>query len=1457
MLGNFGNFLFWKSADTSQERKLCTDANRGICRYQDDTCKDLHKRCQNYDSCSQSDCRLAHAPRETPPSSPSVPPKCLSGINCFKLQCQFQHPDGWSVCSNGTKCAIYECKSNHSPGRTPKCFNEDHCTKKSCTFLHPRNSTSGRAHNTPHRDKNFEKLPSTEYARQSSSTLSERRNNKKPFRRIQLTHAKFDYIKLFGGDVLSTIRKQCGVDDIKVQDGELRVFGDSADIENIESYIDQALYEQTITIRRNLMTYLQRCGRGCLLKKFKNKYRISITVTKISSEACSNTKKLVTIRNPVDDHSDDDDDDDDDSSDENDSDHGVISIASSNITTTQKNVGRRSNRAQNLKEISLCSKSQDSLSKAIKELKGYTLYNRKWALTQDEIAYILKQPRKKGKERRHNGKTNNTWNIINHYLFDLIQSSRNCAVQIFVHPGNGSIHVTVRGFKDHVENAVSKIKASLADNVQSEIQFPLSREMAVFLRTKASSYIRQLEKTQRIKLINDNKKNEDDSSDCDCLKLIGSNTRINSAKAKVEDFLESLCEKEEQFPCETWDMSKNILQILRRRGKEIIGSADYEAIWWTKSYTETEQEKMKPNVTLLIVGFNEKVAKDLVEEAENIVSGYVIWKPSEEDFRGIYRALIVKKSPSIDEFRQQWDVNIQLNNTTNIITIPAGSKMIADDIRETLLSLGTPQVKRIVESISIEPQIRRFVNKSIHSLLNEAKSQKVIIESNRSGLKLRGPSNKVTQLKENINSIIDTIRFELVAQRFQFSSVESDLFRSNGYKSLALIEQETNTIIRDTEIDVNNSMRNLNLNDDDNSLNITCVVNNRGQSIIVRKGDITKEKSLDAIVNSTNGQLYHAGGIDKTIADAAGPALDHECRGLIAKNNGLPFPAGQAVKTTAGNLPFKCVIHAIAPQFIDGNHQERSLLFFSILSSLRLADKEQYKTIALPAVSSHTYDFPLEDCINIVVRAVKQFFADYPQSTVEKVILLDINEATCNSFAREVVVDHRGALEDDDDVLKYKLEPLTAKWCWKNEDGERIYDDNHTRQIETAFQHYLKTDTMPTLIINPDNLRSGTLVNYSIHFLPDLRLKLTSTPSILNGRLVCGYQKRQNTGYEREIIRYPVMPKSQSTTTVNYSPKPLDLYHLHLVIDKDEWEIIGITNSSINQAKAAMDKAIEMATISEQYSVNLDKDIDKHKEQIKCIATEQYIQIHFGQQSSGQLSMTLKGLKVSVQDAKLKITLYAHDILKKYLDNDNELDAPNEWGDQTENLKIIEIPRNNPSFTRIENRMKETLPNVKIEKIERIQNLRLWSHYANRRREMKNDLSDTPNLQIEKELFHGTRTALPTEVYDGDCGFDMRFSTSGMWGIGSYFAQNASYSCSGYAHTLPNGKRQVFLAQILTGDVHNCPSNSNLRMPPKKNKSSGSSLRYNSVSGVTGGSQVYIVYENRVAYPTYLITFTL
>ena len=114
---------------------------------------------------------------------------------------------------------------------------------------------------------------------------------------------------------------------------------------------------------------------------------------------------------------------------------------------------------------------------------------------------------------------------------------------------------------------------------------------------------------------------------------------------------------------------------------------------------------------------------------------------------------------------------------------------------------------------------------------------------------------------------------------------------------------------------------------------------------------------VDCIVNAANDTLQHGGGIAAVIERAAGHELTREGN-RHTKANG-PVPVGKAFTTTAGNLPYDCVIHAVGPRWSDYRpytyknvKQCESLLQNAILSSFEEAENRNLKTIALPAISS-------------------------------------------------------------------------------------------------------------------------------------------------------------------------------------------------------------------------------------------------------------------------------------------------------------------------------------------------------------------------------------------------------------------------------------------------------------------------------------------------------------------------
>src|SRR5437867_941807 len=73
--------------------------------------------------------------------------------------------------------------------------------------------------------------------------------------------------------------------------------------------------------------------------------------------------------------------------------------------------------------------------------------------------------------------------------------------------------------------------------------------------------------------------------------------------------------------------------------------------------------------------------------------------------------------------------------------------------------------------------------------------------------------------------------------------------------------------------------------------------------VIVERGDIT-EYEVDAIVNAANSQLSMGAGVAGAIKRKGGTIIEED-----AMHQG-PIETGEAVVTTAGNLPANYVIHA-------------------------------------------------------------------------------------------------------------------------------------------------------------------------------------------------------------------------------------------------------------------------------------------------------------------------------------------------------------------------------------------------------------------------------------------------------------------------------------------------------------------------------------------------------------------
>ncbi len=153
------------------------------------------------------------------------------------------------------------------------------------------------------------------------------------------------------------------------------------------------------------------------------------------------------------------------------------------------------------------------------------------------------------------------------------------------------------------------------------------------------------------------------------------------------------------------------------------------------------------------------------------------------------------------------------------------------------------------------------------------------------------------------------------------------------------------------------------------------------RTVRLAHGDIT-EQDVDAIVNPANEQLFLGGGVAGAIAAKGGPEIQTECDRLA------PIAVGEAVMTGGGKLKARHVIHAVGPR--GGQQGAEHLLASAVYNALAVANRNGLKTLALPAISTGIFGYPMADCARITVPTVVEALRAQMQSLMEvRVVLFD------------------------------------------------------------------------------------------------------------------------------------------------------------------------------------------------------------------------------------------------------------------------------------------------------------------------------------------------------------------------------------------------------------------------------------------------------------------------------------
>lgn len=157
----------------------------------------------------------------------------------------------------------------------------------------------------------------------------------------------------------------------------------------------------------------------------------------------------------------------------------------------------------------------------------------------------------------------------------------------------------------------------------------------------------------------------------------------------------------------------------------------------------------------------------------------------------------------------------------------------------------------------------------------------------------------------------------------------------------------------------------------------------------VQRNDITSI-AADAIVIPANTKLKEGSGVSAAVFERAGrKQLTQACKAMA------PIKVGQAIPTSAFNLPSKLTIHAVVPKWRNGKHKEYEQLSQAYLSALVMADQIGCESLAFPLLASGNMGFDLNLAAEIAVGSIAAF---KPEESLRDVVLVTYGDDATNKL---------------------------------------------------------------------------------------------------------------------------------------------------------------------------------------------------------------------------------------------------------------------------------------------------------------------------------------------------------------------------------------------------------------------------------------------------------------------------
>ncbi|XP_072558555.1 protein mono-ADP-ribosyltransferase PARP14-like isoform X1 [Paramormyrops kingsleyae] len=275
-----------------------------------------------------------------------------------------------------------------------------------------------------------------------------------------------------------------------------------------------------------------------------------------------------------------------------------------------------------------------------------------------------------------------------------------------------------------------------------------------------------------------------------------------------------------------------------------------------------------------------------------------------------------------------------------------------------------------------------------------SKDAEVFFESKRPRIQLNGTQYSVQEVKSFFQKIVNTLHVDFLkivkpgAKKYFLE--KQDVFN-------AMILKDTNCMVVLQEDVIPEEMEEV------GSVSTYCKVQMpNGLIITVAKADLCKYQA-DVVVNASNEGLQHIGGLALALLQAAGSQLQDVCDRYRSRNGDLK--PGDAIITEAGQLPCQYVIHAVGPRFSDWDRSTAVRLLRRVVrQALNLVVAKGCRSVAIPAISSGIFGFPLDLCAETIAAVVHEHCVDHipGSSSLNEIHLVNHDEKTAQAMTEAV-----------------------------------------------------------------------------------------------------------------------------------------------------------------------------------------------------------------------------------------------------------------------------------------------------------------------------------------------------------------------------------------------------------------------------------------------------------------------